>query len=194
MRLCSCIRSSGITYSASNAYLDGLSLWRRQEGLPCSSLQFLGDLSGACHNMLRWGRNKCGECAKPSKYNRCKHMPNISVQLLNSNFLDPLQQYLKPIDFSWCFPLLNISNPRIVEVPRVPQNLTVMMLNIVCDVHSFWLQEGLRVCIYSCAYIYIYWRLHIYTYHITVHIYTVYAYHIYMYTPLYIPTQSYTHL
>ncbi|CAK9054933.1 unnamed protein product [Durusdinium trenchii] len=32
--------SSGITYSASNAYLDGLSLWRRFEQLPCSSLQW----------------------------------------------------------------------------------------------------------------------------------------------------------
>lgn len=33
-------RSQGVTYSASNAYLDGLSLWRRSEGLPCSSLQW----------------------------------------------------------------------------------------------------------------------------------------------------------
>ena len=40
------VRSSGITYSASNAYLDGLSLWRRQENLPCSSLQPLGHQGG----------------------------------------------------------------------------------------------------------------------------------------------------
>ncbi|CAJ1440834.1 unnamed protein product, partial [Effrenium voratum] len=32
--------SSGVTYSASNAYLDGLSLWRRAEGLAASSLQW----------------------------------------------------------------------------------------------------------------------------------------------------------
>ena len=36
------IRSSGITYSTSNAYLDGLSLWRRAAGLAATSLQKLG--------------------------------------------------------------------------------------------------------------------------------------------------------
>ena len=138
MQLCSCIRSSGAACR---------SLWRRQEGLPCSSLQFLGDLSGACHNMLRWWRNKCKECAKPSKKKmQMQTHVNISVQLLKSSFLDPSRQYLKPIDFSWCFLVLNISNPGIVEVPRAPQTLTVMMFNIVCDVHSFRFQE--RLCVY----------------------------------------------
>ena len=71
------------------------------------------------------------------------------------------------------FPSLNISNPRIVEVPRVPQALTVTMLNIVCDVHSFRFQEGL--CVYSCAYItYKYSSILVYIYiyvHIDIYIY-----------------------
>ena len=46
-------RSSGITYSASNAYLDGLSLWRRFEQLPCSSLQ---RLVGCNQNVSQWCR------------------------------------------------------------------------------------------------------------------------------------------
>jgi len=46
------VRSSGITYSASNAYLDGLSLWRRQEKLPCSSLQRLGGSPGGSGGMI----------------------------------------------------------------------------------------------------------------------------------------------
>ena len=36
------LRSSGITYSTSNAYLDGLSLWRRAAGSAATSLQWLG--------------------------------------------------------------------------------------------------------------------------------------------------------
>lgn len=52
------VRSSGITYSASNAYLDGLSLWRRQENLPCSSLQRLGvtQKGGCWRRPCFWGK------------------------------------------------------------------------------------------------------------------------------------------
>ena len=114
-------------------------------------------LAAACSSLVTWVGlvTTCcvggGTSVKNVQNHQKKKMQmqthvNISVQLLKSSFLDPSRQYLKPIDFSWCFLVLNISNPGIVEVPRAPQTLTVMTFNIVCDVHSFRFQE--RLCVY----------------------------------------------
>ena len=64
-----CIRSSGITYSTSNAYLDGLSLWRRAAGLAATSLQQLG----AARSLRAWPCRTVVLKSEVGSSCRCRH-------------------------------------------------------------------------------------------------------------------------